>query len=552
MSASLLKLTGKTMRNLLATITSNPFRGVLAGFLVTGLVQSSSAVTVMLVSFVNAGLVSFTASLGIIFGANIGTTVTAWIISLLGFGDVFDINSYILPIIAVTLPLFFSGKENLKTWSEFIFGFTILFLGIGFIKSTIPPLDPSSPLFQNLQNISGNHFINVLLFCLSGLVITVIFQSSSATVASTMVLANQGWIPLDYALAMVLGENVGTTATANLAAIIANRSGKRTAFAHFMFNALGLIWALVFFGFFSGFIHFITNQIQQIAGGESTGAIPIGISVFHSLFNIINTFIFLLFLPQFDRLCRNIIPEKATTELPYKFRLIDHKILSTSELLILQARKEVALMAKRIVQLFEMIPDLMNEKNEIKFRKKFERLEKAEDFVDQMESEIAGFLTQISQEDLSEPVSKRVTAMLRIIDDLKNIGNGCFQMGVIILKKNEGKVWFTQDLRERLENVFQLINTALFVMKTNLEKDYHTIHLHEAKTIEEEINSLRNELKQLSLEDIKSEKYPYQTSVYYNELLSISEKIGDFAFGVNTTIQYTTYHKKERIKNHQF
>ncbi len=550
MSESLQKLAGRKMRNTLARVTSRPMRGILAGLLVTGAIQSSSATTVMLVSFVNAGLVSFTESLGVVFGANIGTTVTAWIISLLGFGSGFDFYTVLLPLIALSLPLVFSYNKLNRARAEFVIGFALLFIGIYFFKQNIPAIDESSPLFQQLAAINTYRYWNVLLFAGIGTLITIIFQSSSATITFTMVLATQGWLSVNYALAMVIGENIGTTITANVAAIVANKSAKRTALAHFLFNAIGVLWILVFFNFWTGIISKAIHGIMAYTGEPEANIIPVGISIFHTGFNILNTLIFTLFIKQFAALCKWILPNGNSSHEAFSLRFIDTSILSTSELSILQARKEIAHMGRLAMDLFKMVPDLLVEKNEKKFARKMVRLQQIEDNIDEMEVEIANYITKISQDDLSEPGTRRVRAMLKIIDNIESIADMCFQMALTISKKNEAKAWFTQELRNNLDREFRLIERALEHMNLNLDQDYPKVDIDTATTIEEEINRVRSTLRQTYLEEVKREKFPYQTGVFYNDLLSISEKIGDYAYNVNQAMQ-RTQHKLEKTKSNR-
>lgn len=541
MSESLQKLAGRNMRNALARVTSRPFRGIITGFVVTGTIQSSSATTVMLVSFVNAGLVSFTESLGVIFGANIGTTVTAWLISLLGFGSSYDFYALLLPLIAFSLPLLFSYNSKNRIRAEFIIGLALLFIGIYFFKQNIPEIDETSPLFHRVQNIVDSHFINVLIYTGLGILITVIFQSSSATITLTMILAMQGWLSLDFALAMVLGENIGTTVTANIAAIVANKQAKRTALAHFLFNLIGVIWGLFFFGFFVKIIHQVIHNIEMYTHQPELNVIPIGISIFHSGFNIVNTLIFTLLFSQFNKLCNLLLPNDQSIHEEFSLRFIDTSLLSTSEISILQARKEIAHIGRQAMLLFKMIPELLVEMNKKKFVKKFKKIQKIEDIIDEMEIEIANYITKISQDDLSEQGTRRVRAMLKIIDNIESISDMCFQMALIISKKNDAKAWFTQELRNNLNREFKLIEKALLQMIKNLETDYQDVDIGAATEIEHEINQVRSELRKSYLEEIKRERIPYQTGVFYNDLVNIAEKIGDYAYNVNQAMKRTQH-----------
>jgi len=498
----------------------------------------------MLVSFVNAGLISFTESLGVIFGANIGTTITAWLISLLGFGNTFDIYLFLLPLIALSLPFFFSARNQDKSRAEFVIGFVLLFIGIYFFKLNIPNINENTPLIHGLQAFREYRFINVFLFLGIGLLITIIFQSSSATITLTMVLATEGWFSLDYALAMVLGENVGTTFTANIAAIVANRSAKRTALAHFLFNAIGIIWVLMFFKFFSGLVHSAIGLIHSSSSHPEINIIPIGISIFHSGFNIVNTLIFTIFIKRFDNLCYKILGRGSEVKEGHRLKFIESNVLSTSEISILQARKEVALLGRYAASLFYMIPDLLVEKDEKKFAKKIKKLLNLGGTIENMEIEISNYIGKVSRDDLSEQGNKSIRAMLKITDNIQTIADMCLQMSLIIRKKNENKAWFTQELRNNLDKEFKLIGQSLNLMNQNLQKDYRYVDIAEAHNIEEKINTIRKGLKQNYLEEIQTDKFPYQAGIFYNELSSINEKIGNCVFNINMAMHAT--HKQEQ------
>lgn len=531
MSESLQKLAGKNMRNILAKITSRPSRGILTGFLITSLIQSSSATTVLLVSFVNAGLVSFTESLGIIFGANIGTTITAWIISLVGFGNNFGIYHIILPLVALSLPLFFSYNNKNKARAEFVIGFAMLFIGVLFFRENLPEINEDSSLFKGLS-LFDNTFVNSLMFIGIGILITIIFQSSSATITLTMVLASEGWFPFSAAIALVVGENIGTTATAILAGVMANKSARRTALAHLLFNVIGFLWVLPLIGLISGWL----ETLMAIMSIDPANQTPIGISIFHTSFNITNALLLTIFIVPFKNLCMKLLPNGNGMNEVFKLKHIDTALLSTSELSILQVRKEIAYMGKQVITIFNMVPELLLEKREKRFARVFKRIQKGEEMIDEMELEIAGYIAKISEADLSQQGKQRVEAMLKIIDYIENIADIGYQMSLTILKKREANAWFTQELRNNLAKEFDLIERSLNLMVTNLENDYSTVNIKEAENIKNEINQVRSELRQAYLEEINREKLPYKTGIYYNDLLTYSEKIGNYAFLVNQTI----------------
>jgi phosphate:Na+ symporter len=544
MSESLQKIAGQSLRRVLAKITSKPVKGILTGFTITSLIQSSSASTVMVVSFVNAGLLSFTESIGVVFGANIGTTVTAWLISILGFGSHFSLYSIMLPMVAFALPLFFSYKTKNKARAEFIIGFALLFIGIYFFKENIPVIDENSDFLKGLR-FFDNSFLHILMFIGVGILITIIFQTSSATITLTMVLAAQGWLSFEAALAMVLGENIGTTATANVAAIVGNRSAKRTALAHLLFNLLGMIWVLPLFALISGSLQNILANFFD----NPDNITAFGISIFHTSFNLINAIILTLFFNPFRQLCFRLLPNGIGANEVYTLKYIDSALLSTSELAILQARKEIAFMGKQVVSIFMMVPELLLEKKEKKFARIFNKILNGEKMIDEMEVEIAGYITKISEDDLSDHGRMRLKAMLKIIDYLETISDLTYQMALTITKKKEANAWFTQELRNNLRKEFNLIEKSMNLMVSNLEQDYFDIEIADAQQIENEINQTSTALKQAYLEEINREKLPYKTGIYYNDLVGLAEKIGNCIYDVNRAMYLKKKSKDNKITN---
>lgn len=532
MSESLQKLAGSNIRNWLGRNISTPWKGIFAGLLLTGTIQSSSAVTVMLLSFVNAGLISFKASLGVVFGANIGTTVTAWIISLAGINRGFDFYMLVLPVIGLSVPLLLSSKNKNKFLAEFVIGLAILFVGIYLFKQHIPKIDETSWIFQNLHSLSAYGFINTILFIGIGMIITLMFQSSSATIALTMVLAAQGWLSLDDALAMVLGENIGTTFTAILASMVANRTAKRTALAHLLFNVIGVIWAFVFFRFFLDLTAQFISYIELTADKPQAVIIPIGISLFHTMFNVINTILFVSFFRSFHDFCLRIFPNGNQKE-DFELKYIDSGIVSVSELCVVQVKMESAHMGQQTARFFKLIPDLLVEKNERKFAKKLRTIEKFEDGIDALELSIANFTTRVFQSNLSEKGSGRLRAMLKVIDNLESIADMCYQMSLTIARKNEALAWFTPELRSNLDQLMILIEKSLDLMNDHLKADFGKIDFNQVMSFESQINTMRNELKKSYLDGMKNNEYPYQTGVFYNDMLGLLEKIGDHVYNVN-------------------
>ncbi|MDD2513706.1 MAG: Na/Pi cotransporter family protein, partial [Proteiniphilum sp.] len=457
MSEGLQKMAGNKLRNILSAMTKNRLMGVLTGILITALVQSSSATTVMVVSFVNAGLLSLIQSIGVIMGANIGTTVTAWMISFFGFGK-FSISALSIPLMGVALPLIFSSRSRNKSLGEFIFGFAFLFMGLDYLKGAMPDLQNNPEVLAFVQNFTDMGLLSTLFFLLVGTVLTIIVQSSSATVALTLIMAVQGWIDFPSAAAMIMGENIGTTITANLAAIPANLSAKRTAFAHFMFNVLGVIWMLFVFKYFvqlvdsivpsfasvhpSGITSFVTSlspetysQISSLSRGELSpelaalqdqyhsyqSATSYGLSLFHTLFNITNVTLMIWFVKFYEKICLTLIRPKKGEEEDEEFILqyISTGMASTDELSILQAEKEVEVYIARVKKMFGFVKKMTNLKNsDKKFLKLYNRTEKYEDIIDRMEVEIGSYLSKVAEGKLSHQSKERVRSILRAVTEI--------------------------------------------------------------------------------------------------------------------------------------
>ncbi|MCF8234328.1 MAG: Na/Pi cotransporter family protein [Bacteroidales bacterium] len=537
MSESLQKVAGSRMRSILAAIAGKPAKGVFTGLVVTAIIQSSSATTVMIVSFVNAGLLTLAESVGMIMGANIGTTITPWLISLLGFGQTFNIGVILLPLIALSLPLLFSSDWRKKSWAEFIMGFVILFLGLGLLKSNVPAVEQGTYFFEHFSTYTSATFFDILLFVGIGMILTIIFQSSSATIALTFVIATEGWISFPLATAMVLGENIGTTSTAVIASLVANTPAKRSALIHVIFNAIGVFWALLVFRYLLLGTDFFVNKIDGVSASDNPLAIPLALSIFHTGFNVINTLILVNFVPFIVLLSRKILPGGDKADEDYKLRFIDSTVLSTSELSLFQAKKEVKHLALRVRQMYEIIPRLLLEKRPRKYDKLFKVIGKNEDLVDTMEIEIAKYLTKLSDGKLSDQSTRQVRALFKIIDDLESIGDACNSISKIIDIKNRENAYFVQDLRDNLNELFEAVDHAFEIMFENLEKDKSNIDLGKARQAEDHINSLRNKLREEHIANINKGKYPYQTGTYYSELFTSLEKIGDYIINVSEALK---------------
>lgn len=566
MSEGLQKVAGNKLRSLLATMTKNRFAGVLTGLFITALIQSSSATTVMVVSFVNAGLLTLLQSITVIMGANIGTTVTAWIISLFGFKV--SIAAFSIPLIALSIPFIFSAKSKRKSIGEFILGFAFLFMGLEMLKNSVPDLKSNPEMLEFLTNYTQSGFGSVLIFLGIGTLLTIVVQSSSATVAITLVMVSKGWISYDLGAAMVLGENIGTTITANIAAIPANVSAKRAALAHTTFNVFGVVWMLFLF---YPFINMITWLVTEFGPGDPTQlthfttgldahtldlinsdskslnteqlalqqqlqnyqiATSYGLSLFHTMFNLINTFIMIWFTQIIAKIVTFVVKKKATDE-EFQLQYISTGMLSTSELSILQAWKELKVYAERTERMFKITRELYYEQNENEFVKKFSRIEKYESISDRMEVEIARYLTKVTDGRLSEESKHQIQTMLRVVSEIESVSDGCFNIGRTIVRKRDTKAVYTKEMDANIDLMMNLVEGAIHQMKEAMENNHvSNDEFNRSVNIEAEINNFRNQLKLQNISDVKDNKYDYQASVTYMDIIVECEKTGDYIINV--------------------
>lgn len=566
MSEGLQKVAGDKLRNILSAMTSNRITGVLTGVLITALIQSSSATTVMVVSFVNAGLLSLAQSISVIMGANVGTTVTAWIISIFGFKV--DISAFALPLIGVALPLLFSSKNKHKSWGEFIIGFAFLFMGLDFLKASVPDLQSNPQILSFLQEYTNMGYASILLFLLVGSLMTVIVQSSSATVAITLIMCSQGWISFEIAAAMVLGENIGTTVTANLAAISANTSARRAALAHLMFNIFGVIWMLILFYPFTGMVASIVTKfgpgdpnaitgflssldsetISQITSKSdltdphlidlrkqlltTQTSVSYALSLFHTMFNIINVCIMVWFVNVYVKICTKLIKGKKSDE-EFQLKFISSGMLSTAEFSILEAKNEIVVYAERTHRMLHMVKDLYLTTSESEFLKIYGRVEKYENISDRMEVEIANYLNLVSEGRLSSQSKEVIRDILRSVTEIESIGDALFNMSKVIKRRNDAKCVFPDKLNENVNQMMELTNKAINRMIAVLKlKEPDKADMNESYNIESEINNFRNLLKANNIEDINAKLYHYQDGVYYMDFVSECEKLGDYVMNV--------------------
>ena len=528
MSEGLQKCAGDSLRRILTAMTTNRVTGVLTGVLITALIQSSSATTVMVVSFVNAGLLTLTQSIGVIMGANIGTTVTAWLISALGFKV--DIAAFALPLLAFALPLFFSGKSSRKSIGEFVFGFAFLFMGLQSLKANAPDLGANPEMLAFVQNYTDMGFFSIILFLFIGAILTMIVQASAATMAITLIMCANGWIDYHLGVALVLGENIGTTITANLAALTGNTQARRAALAHLVFNVFGVMWVLVLFYPFTNAVSWFVTHVMKVS--DPAVAVSFKLAAFHTAFNISNTFIMIWFVSLIEKTVCTLIKPKVEDE-EYRLRYITGGMLSTAELSILQAHKEISLFAERTARMFNMVKELFYEKNEETFLKTYSRIEKYENISDRMEIEIANYLTEVSEGRLSSESKEEIRIMLRAVSEIESIADSCNNLARSIKRRNEFKSEFTEEQNKHLDHMFELVSGALDRMNVILHKP-ELVHddINPSYNIENEINNYRNQLKSRNIEDINNKLYQYQDGVYYMDMVSESEKLGDYVLNV--------------------
>ncbi len=535
MSEALQKVAGSKMRSIFAAMTSNRFLGVLTGLLVSATIQSSSATILMVVSFVNAGLVSLVESIGVIMGANVGTTITGWLISLFGFR--FNFTEYALPLMAVGFPLVFSKVNRHKSWGEAIIGFSILFMSLDFIKTTFPDINSNPGLLSFLSDYTNLGFTSVLLFLFIGSLLTVIIQSSGATMAITFVMCSQGWIPYELGAAMILGENVGTTITPNIAATIGNISAKRTARVHLLFNLLGVIWMLFVFTPYTSYIEKVINNINAVSVDNPQALIPFALALFHTSFNIINLLLFIGFVPLMHRIIIELVPHKGEEGEEFKLKYITTGMLSTSELSILQAKKELQSYAKHTNKMLGFNRKLIAEDNDKRFNKLYSNIEKYESISDDVEVEIANYLAKVSQGKLSEKSRVKIRGMLKLVSDLESIGDSSYILARIINRMHKNNIKFSPVIMEKLDLMFNLVEEALTVMRQNLNMDEKKIILGRANKVEEQINLYYEQLKVEHLESLKINEYSYDEGIVFIDILQECEKIGNYSINVSEALE---------------
>ena len=536
MSEGLQKVAGSRLRSILSAMTANSFTRILTGTLITAIIQSSSATTVMIVSFVNAGLLSLTQAVGVIMGANIGTTVTSWLISLLGFTA--DISTLSIPLIGIGFAFMMFKSQKRKNIGEMIIGFAMLFLGLSFLKDSVPDLSSNPEAIAFIQKWTDWGFFSVLIFVLVGTVMTIVLQSSSATVALTLVMASQGWIPFEMAAAMVLGENIGTTITANIAASVGNISAKRAALAHTVFNVFGVIWVLALY---KPFLWLVSKIVVGLGGEDpfvSSASLLYAISTVHTLFNVLNTCILVWFTPQIVRFVTWALKGHKDEEEVFRLRYIQGGMMSTAELSLEQAEQEVVHFSEIVKKQYRYARQAVNESDdESRFDELFKKLEHYEQITDRIEFEIAKYLSNIRESDLSQEGTNKLQAMYKIISELESMGDSGFNVGRILQRKNLHSQKFDETTVRKLNHMLDLVDVAIDCMIANLKEGFHhVINISNAQDAEHDINEYRDNLKEEHLRNIESEESSYLRGVYYMDLVSECERVGDFIINVSEAL----------------
>ncbi len=574
MSEGLQKAAGDRLRNILGAMTRNRFTGTLTGFFITAMIQSSSASTVMVVSFVNAGLMSLAQSMAVIMGANVGTTFTAWVISLFGF--TVNISSFVLPLIGLSIPLLFTKKSRNKSIGEFLIGFAFLFMGLDMISKYVPDLQSNPEMFAFLEHYASMGYGSVLIFVAVGILLTMVIQSSAATFAITLIMCSKGWIDFDLSCALVLGSNIGTTITPILASMSGNVAAKRTAMGHLLFNLLSTVWVLCLYYPFVNLNVWLTEALGQgnpealsayvnhieatqpeiynhlfdnslpaghdvlVRIGVMQQSVSFGLAIFHTVFNLINLSIMIWMTGLYVRIVERLVPAKHKEDEEFQLKFISGGLLNASELNIAQAEKEIAVFAERVQRMIGMAKSLVHTKEDSEdFTNQFSRLEKYEDISDRMELEIAHYLNRCSEGRLSNEGKMKIAAMLRIVSEIESIADCCAGAGKILVRKQQSSVKFNNEIYTNIDTMFGYVESAMTNMVQllgNME------HVREQEIIvsynkEREINNLRNQLRTANIENINSKHYEYQAGIYYMDLISDLEKTGDYIINVVDAIR---------------
>lgn len=581
MSEGLQKAAGDRLRNILSAMTRNPFAGLVTGFAITALIQSSSASTVMVVSFVNAGLMTLGQSMAVIFGANVGTTFTAWIIALFGFKV--EISTFILPMVAAGVMLQFSNSGKRKNIGEFLIGFALLFMGLDMISNYVPDLQSNPEMFAFLQKYASMGYASVVIFLLVGIIVTGVIQSSAATFAIVLIMSTKGWITFDLACALILGSNIGTTVTPIFASMSGNVAAKRTAMGHLLFNLFGTVWTMaVFYPFCSlnahitewmgqgdpNYLFNYINQLEatspdlydalmknslpaghdvlaQIAKGQF--AVSFGLSMFHTVFNLINVCIMIWFTKLYVTIVEKLIPTRHTGDQEeFQLKFISGSLMSSTELNLAQAEKEMAVFAQRVQRMIGMAQGLVHMKDSDEFTHSFSRLEKYEEISDRMEIEIAAYLNRCSEGRLSNESKHRLTSMLRMVSEIESIADCCYGIGRIMVRKRDNHIAFNEEIDRNIDSMFIAVEAAMTnqLLLLGNPEDPDDKDIIASYNYEREINNLRNQLRSANVENINEHHYEYQAGIYYMDIIGSLEKIGDYIINVVDEIKAQARRKK--------
>jgi phosphate:Na+ symporter len=535
MSEGLQQTAGTQLRNWLKSISSNRLKGVLTGFGVTSVVQSSSVTTVMTVSFVNAGLMTLRESASVMMGANIGTTVTAWIILLIGFN--YEISSVSLILIAIVFPLIFINKGKAKSIAQSTLGLVILFISITFLQNMVPDLNENDVLVQFLAEYHNPTFLSLILFIIIGAILTILVQSSTAAFTLTMVLVAKDIIPFEVAAAMIIGGNIGTTITAELASVAGNVHAKRSARIHSIFNVIGAIWVILLFPFFLDFVGDIYSVLWNSPWNprEANKAI-VAITILHTTFNIINVFALVWFIPQLVQLVEKTVKSKGKNDEEFRLEFIGTNIVDTPEISIYEAKKEVAKFGELTSKMSKFTRILLTDPDKKIFAKNLEKIAKYEDITDRVEIEVAKYLNKVSEGELTQENSQEIRSLNSITNDLERIGDIFFQISKSIERKSDDKIWFSPEQRQGLLEILTLTDNAFEMMVDNLKKDKKQVNLERANEIESAINSKRDDLRNMHLENMENAEYNMKSGMIFNDLFSSIEKVGDHIINVSEAL----------------
>lgn len=574
MSEGLQKAAGDRLRNILGAMTRNRFSGLLTGIVITALIQSSSASTVMVVSFVNAGLMTLAQSMAVIMGANVGTTFTAWIIAIFGFKV--NMGAMVLPIIALAVVLLFMKKSRTRSIGEFLIGFAFLFMGLDMISTYVPDLQSNPEMFAVLREYSSMGIASILLFTLVGVLVTMVIQSSAATFAITLIMCSKGWITFDLACALVLGSNIGTTITPLLASLSGNVAAKRAAMGHLLFNLLGTLWCICCFIPFANFNSWLTEELgmgdpnglytfvnslehtdpelynhlfdnslpaghhvlAQIAAMQLS--VSFGLSIFHTSFNLVNVSIMIWLTKVYVKIVERLVPNRNKEDEEFNLKFIGGGLVAASELNLAQAEKEILVFAQRVGRMIDMGQQLIHiDEGSEEFNRLLSRLEKYEDISDRMELEIANYLHKCSEGRLSNEGKLRVAAMLGIISEIESIADSCLGIGKILLRKMQTGAEFTPEIYANIDSMYTYVNEAMSLMLDEIGKpeSINEKELIRSYNKEREINNMRNSLRTANPENINSKRYSYQAGIYYMDIISDLERTGDYIINVVDTLR---------------